>query len=36
MKRGRTAVLQGIGIWGLLAPLMTWTLAPLSVMLFTS
>lgn len=36
MKRGRTAVLQGIGIWGLLALLMTWTLAPLSVMLFTS
>lgn len=36
MRRGRVGVLQGIGIWGLLALVMAWTLAPLSVMLFTS
>lgn len=36
MRRGRVGVLQGIGIWGLLALVMAWALAPLSVMLFTS
>lgn len=36
MRRRRTGALQATGIWALLAVVMFWSLAPISVMVFTS